>query len=100
MNSYASAQPRENNPLARPMTGSGNSNAKVIHLENLLKEEKRKHNLLQDTVESLKKEITKANFASFTQGSDEVSTTAGRLPKVPGVREFTMADLEIGEQIG
>lgn len=29
-----------------------------------------------------------------------MSATAGRLPKVPGVREITIADLEFGEQIG
>lgn len=51
-------------------------------------------------MESLKKEIVKANFASFTQGAQEVSTTSGRLPVVPGVREITMNDIEVGEQIG
>ena len=56
--------------------------------------------MLVDQIESLKKEIVKANFASFTSGSGEVSTTAGRLPVVPGVREITMNDIEIGEQIG
>lgn len=29
-----------------------------------------------------------------------MSATAGRLPKVPGVREITLQDLEIAEQIG
>lgn len=33
-------------------------------------------------------------------GHGEVSTTAGRLPAVPGVREITMNDVQIGEQIG
>lgn len=42
----------------------------------------------------------KANFASFTSGASEVSTTSGRLPPVPGVRELSMNDIEMGEQIG
>jgi len=45
----------------------------------------------------LQEEIHKANFASFTQSSSEVSATAGRLPKVPGVREITLQDIEVGE---
>jgi len=53
--------------------------------------------MLQQQIESLKKEINKANFASFTTGSGEVSTTAGRLPVVPGVREISMRDIEVGE---
>jgi len=48
----------------------------------------------------MNKELVKANFASFTSGATEVSTTSGRLPPVPGVREITMSDIEIGEQIG
>ena len=48
----------------------------------------------------MQEEIHKANFASFTQSSSEVSATAGRLPKVPGVREITLQDIEFGEQIG
>jgi hypothetical protein len=48
---------------------------------------------LIDEVESLKKEITKANYSSFTQNVSEVSVTAGRLPMVPGVREISMEDL-------
>lgn len=55
---------------------------------------------MADQIESLKKEIVKANFSSFTQGQDMVSTTSGRLPPVPGVREIAMSDMEIGEQIG
>ena len=86
-------------PLERPTTASS-SMARVTHLENQLKDEKRNSRLLLDQIESLKKEIVKANFASFTSGSGEVSTTAGRLPVVPGVREITMSDIDIGEQIG
>ena len=56
--------------------------------------------MLLEQIESLKKEIVKANFSSFTNGAGEVSTTAGRLPVVPGVREITINDIEIGEQIG
>ena len=50
--------------MDRPTTAT--SNARVTHLENQLKEEKRQNRLLNDTVESLRKEIVKANFASFT----------------------------------
>ena len=48
----------------------------------------------------MSKELVKANFASFTSGASEVSTTSGRLPPVPGVRELSMNDIEMGEQIG
>jgi hypothetical protein len=48
-------------------------------------------------IETLKKEITKANFASFTNGQGEVSTTSGRLPQVPGVREIQLSDMQIDE---
>lgn len=48
----------------------------------------------------MQEEIHKLNFASFTQNSSEVSATAGRLPKVAGVREISMTDIEFGEQIG
>jgi len=81
---------------ARPGTAS-QGNARVAHLENQLKEEKRQNGALTAQIESLKKEIVKANFASFTNGSAEVSTTAGRLPVVPGVREISINDCEIGE---
>ena len=83
----------------RPQTAS-TGNARAAHLENQLKEEKRQNGALLAQIESLKKEIVKANFASFTQGASEVSTTAGRLPVVPGVREISMADIEVAEQIG
>ena len=55
---------------------------------------------LNDEVESLKKEICKQNFQSFTSNVSEVSVTAGRLPMVPGVREISLDDLQFGEQIG
>lgn len=45
----------------------------------------------------MRKELVKANFASFTSGASEVSTTSGRLPHVAGVRELTMGDIEMGE---
>lgn len=98
---FASTQSasRSNLGTERPQTAS-NSNARVSHLENQLKEEKRKNGQLSSQIESLKKEIVKANFASFTQGAQEVSTTSGRLPVVPGVREITTNDIEVDEQIG
>lgn len=85
--------------MDRPTTAS-NSNARVSHLENQLKEERRQQGMLSQQIESLKKELVKANFASFTTGSGEVSTTSGRLPMVPGVREIQMNDIEMGEKIG
>jgi|TARA_B110001450_G_scaffold153341_1_gene143067 hypothetical protein len=47
----------------------------------------------------MKSEIQKQNFSAFTQ-STNVSVTSGRLPQVPGVREITLEDLEIGDKIG
>ena len=73
--------------MERPTTASG-QNARAAHLERQLQDEKRNNRLLNDQIESLKKEIVKANFASFTSGQGEVSTTSGRLPAVPGVREI------------
>lgn len=84
--------------MERPTTAT--SNARMTHLENQLKDEKRQNRLLADQIESMRKELVKANFASFTQGAQEVSTTSGRLPPVAGVREISMSDIEIGEQIG
>ena len=71
-----------------------------MQLEAELKNEKRQQKRFVDEIESLKKEIHKANFNAFTQNSGEVSVTAGRLPAVPGVREITEGDIEFGEQIG
>ena len=47
----------------------------------------------------MKSEIQKQNFSAFTQAAN-VSMQAGRLPAVPGVREVTINDIELGEQIG
>lgn len=47
----------------------------------------------------MKNEIQKQNFQAFTQATN-VSVTSGRLPQVPGVREITMDDIELGEKIG
>ncbi len=47
----------------------------------------------------MKNEIQKQNFQSFTQAAN-VSVSSGRLPPVPGVREVTLDDIEIGDQIG
>lgn len=66
----------------------------------MLANEQKNTKRLTQQVEQLQDEIHKANFAAFTHSSGEVSTSAGRLPKVPGVREITHQDLEIGEQIG
>jgi hypothetical protein len=59
-------------------------------------EQKEKKRLMAE-IDNLKREIQKSNFSAFTATSSQVSVTAGRLPQVPGVREITMNDLEIGE---
>ena len=53
-----------------------------------------------DQIENLKNEIQKQNFQAFTSSSSNVSVNDGRLPAVPGVREITLDDIELGEQIG
>ena len=88
------------NVLERPTTASGNPNQDVKKLDEMLKNEQKTSKRLQKQVEDLQEEIHKLNFASFTQSSSEVSATAGRLPKVAGVREVSMTDIELGEQIG
>lgn len=52
-----------------------------------------------DEIENLKKELQKSNFSAFTQGASNISVSSGRLPLVPGVREITLEDIEVGEQI-
>lgn len=52
-----------------------------------------------EQIEGLKNEIQKQNFSTFTS-STNVSVNSGRLPPVPGVREITLEDIEIGEKIG
>ncbi len=80
----------------RPATASS-MGAKVREIEAQLKVEKREKKLLQDDIELLKKDIQKQNFSAFTQSSGTVSAQSGRLPPVPGVREITMDELELGE---
>ena len=53
-----------------------------------------------DQIENLQNEIQKQNFQAFTSSSSNVSVNDGRLPPVPGVREITLDDIELGEQIG
>lgn len=64
-----------------------------------MKKEQREKKRLYDQIESLKNEIQKQNFQQFTNATN-VSINSGRLPPVPGVREITMEDIEIGEKIG
>ena len=78
--------------MAQP--AASQNNAKVTHLENQLKEKMRQISELTGKVERLNKEVSKANFSQFFQGQGEVlSTTAGRLPTVAGVREISMSDI-------
>lgn len=84
--------------MDRPGTSAGLN--KVKELENELRNEQRQNKRLTEEVDSLKKEISKQNFQSFTSNVSEVSVTAGRLPMVPGVREISLDDLQFGEQIG
>jgi uncharacterized protein YlxW (UPF0749 family) len=81
--------------MERPGTSAGTN--KVRELENELKNEQKLKKKLADEIESLKKEIYKSNFQSFTSNVSEVSVTAGRLPMVPGVREISLEDLQFGE---
>ncbi len=83
--------------LERP--GTASSNAQVKQMQEELKFEKKEKKHLMDEVENLKKELQKSNFSAFTQTQSAISVGAGRLPQVPGVREFTLDDIEIGEQI-
>ena len=84
--------------MDRPGTSAGLN--KVKELESELRNEQKQNKRLADEVESLKKEICKQNFQSFTSNVSEVSVTAGRLPMVPGVKEISLDDLQFGEQIG
>ena len=68
-----------------------------MQLENELKAERRQQKRFIDEIENLKKEIHKANFSAFTACSNDISTSSGRLPVVPGVREITEADIEFGD---
>jgi len=81
-----------NNRADRPITAS-QQNAQVIQLEQDLKNERRNQKRYTDEIESLKKEIHKANFTAFTHNTTNVSVNEGRLPAVPGVREITENDL-------
>ena len=78
--------------MERPTTAAS-SNHKIREIENELKNEKKTVKRLADEIDSLKREIHKQNFSAFTQNSSEVSVTDGRLPVVPGVREFTLDDI-------
>jgi len=84
--------------MQRPTTASSQG-LKLREMEDELKQEKREKKKLMDEIELMKKELQKTNFQQFTQSSAAISASSGRLPPVPGVREVTMADLEVGEQI-
>ena len=84
-------------PLERPTTA--NANQKVTELQEEVKYEKKEKKYLMDEIENRKKELQKSNFSAFTQSASAISVSAGRLPMVPGVREITLEDIQIGEQI-
>lgn len=63
-----------------------------------MKNEKKEKKKLLEQIEGLKSEIQKQNFSAFTQAAN-VSVSSGRLPPVPGVREITVTDIELGEKI-
>ena len=84
--------------IERPMTASS-QNAKVREVQEELKTERKEKRRLLDQIDNLKSEIQKQNFSAFTQAAN-VSVTSGRLPPVPGVREITLDDLIMGDQIG
>ena len=83
----------------RPMTAS-TQNARVKEVQDELKKERKEKNKLQDQIDNLNNEIQKMNFSAFTKTSSNVSVNAGRLPPVPGVREITLNDIEVGDKIG
>lgn len=83
--------------VERPVTASA-QNAKVREVQEELKNERKEKRKLLEEVENLKSEIQKQNFSAFTQASN-VSVSSGRLPPVPGVREITLSDIELGEKI-
>jgi hypothetical protein len=83
--------------LERPTTASTTQQVKQLQEE--VKTEKKEKKYLIDEVENLKKELQKSNFSAFTQTASSISASAGRLPQVPGVREISLDDVEIGEQI-
>jgi hypothetical protein len=86
-------------PLERPTTASSQNQKQVKDLQEELKIEKKERKYLMDEIEGLKRELQKSNFSAFTQTSSSISVSAGRLPSVPGVREITLEDIEVGEQI-
>lgn len=83
--------------MDRPVTASS-QNAKVREVQEELKNERKEKKKLFDEIENLKSEIQKQNFSAFTQAAN-VSVSSGRLPPVPGVREITISDIELGEKI-
>ena len=84
--------------IERPVTASSQG-AKVRELQEEVKREQKDKRRMQEQIEGLKNEIQKQNFSAFTQATN-VSVNSGRLPPVPGVREITIQDIEIGEKIG
>lgn len=86
-------------PIDRPVT-AGQQGVKIRELQEEIKREQKDKRKLLDQIDNLKQEIQKQNFSQFTQGATNVSVNSGRLPSVPGVREITLQDIEIGEQIG
>ena len=84
-------------PIERPTTASTTQQVKSLQEE--LKLEKKDKKYMLDEIENLKKELQKSNFSAFTQSSSSISVSAGRLPQVPGVREISLDDVVIGEQI-
>ena len=83
--------------IERPQTAS-TQNARLREVQEELKNERKEKRRMADQIEAMKSEIQKQNFSAFTQ-STNVSVSAGRLPQVPGVREITLEDIELGEKI-
>lgn len=86
--------------LERPTTANtANQSQQLKDIQEELKFEKKDKKKLTDQVEDLKRELQKQQFSSFTSSSSSISVTSGRLPPVPGVREISLEDIEVGEQI-
>mmetsp|Transcript_4446 Transcript_4446/g.7580 ORF Transcript_4446/g.7580 Transcript_4446/m.7580 type:complete len:242 (-) Transcript_4446:559-1284(-) len=99
MSSFGQANQSQRAPvgLERPTTAS-QQNQRVREMQEELKNEKRDKKRLMDEIDNLKKEIQKQNYQAYTQAQN-VSVQNGRLPRVPGVREITIEDIEIAEKI-
>lgn len=77
--------------MERPTTASSQA-VKLRQVEESLAQERASSKRLQQEISQLKAELTK----SATMGGSSTSTSEGRIPAVPGVREIEFEELEQG----